>query len=183
MCSFFQDCLLIPFLTWPQHASPYSWDIQGQAHRDYVRGTVYIDTEHPQLARGWLTKVHCELRFWNIGQVFPLTQVTGAIYSIHLTQNVSEVIFALWNLQKWSCCNSNTNCCCLVAQTFLTLWDLMDCSQPDSSVHRGQTPVQAGILEWVAISISWGSSQPRDRTLISCISRQILHSWATREAQ
>ena len=37
----------------------------------------------------------------------------------------------------------------------------MDCSQPDSSVHG---TFQARTLEWVAISSSRGSSQPRDQT-------------------
>ena len=47
--------------------------------------------------------------------------------------------------------------CCSVAQSFLTLCDPMDYSPPDS-VHG---IFQAGILEWVAISYSRGSSQPR----------------------
>ena len=47
-----------------------------------------------------------------------------------------------------------------------TLFDPMDCSPPGSSVHGG---VQARILEWVAISFSRGSSQPRDQTRVSCI--------------
>ena len=34
------------------------------------------------------------------------------------------------------------------------------------------------ILEWVAVSSSKGSSQPRDRTHISCIDSQILYHWA-----
>ena len=38
----------------------------------------------------------------------------------------------------------------LVAQSCLTLCDSMDCSPPDSSVHR---ILQARILEWVAIPI------------------------------
>ena len=38
-----------------------------------------------------------------------------------------------------------------VAQLCLTLCDTMDCSPSDSPVHR---IVQAGILEWVAISYS-----------------------------
>ena len=45
----------------------------------------------------------------------------------------------------------------------------MDCSFPGSSVHG---ILQARILEWVAISFSRGSPQPRDRTCIfyvSCI--------------
>ena len=38
------------------------------------------------------------------------------------------------------------------------------------------------ILEWVAISSSRESSQPRDQTRISCIVMQIFYHWATREA-
>ena len=53
-----------------------------------------------------------------------------------------------------------------VLQSCLTLCDPMDCSLPDSSVHG---IFQARILEWVAISFSRGSSQPRDRTQVSCI--------------
>ena len=41
---------------------------------------------------------------------------------------------------------------------------------------------QARILEWIAISISRGSSWPRDRTHISFIGRWILYHWAIREA-
>ena len=52
----------------------------------------------------------------------------------------------------------------------------MDCSPPGFSVHRIS---QARILEWVAMSFSRGSSQPRDRICISCISRGILYHWAT----
>ena len=41
----------------------------------------------------------------------------------------------------------------------LTLCDPMDCSLQGSSVHG---ILQASILEWVTISFSRGSSQPRD---------------------
>ena len=54
---------------------------------------------------------------------------------------------------------------------------------PGSSVHGIS---QARILEWAAISYCSQSSQPRDRTCISCIScigRQILYPCATSEAQ
>ena len=47
-----------------------------------------------------------------------------------------------------------------------------DCSPPGFLVYR--IP-QARILEWVAISFSWGSSQPRDQTHISCIGRWVLY--------
>ena len=55
-------------------------------------------------------------------------------------------------------------------------------SPPGSSVHG---IFQARILEQVAISSSRGSSQPRDQTLISCVSctgRWILYHWVTWEA-
>ena len=56
---------------------------------------------------------------------------------------------------------------------------LPDSSPPSSSVHEIS---QSRMLEWVAISFSKGSSQRRDRIPISCIGRQILYPWATREA-
>ena len=51
------------------------------------------------------------------------------------------------------------------AQSYPILCDLMDCSPPGSSVHG---VLQAGILEWVAISYCRGSCRARDRTHISC---------------
>ena len=56
----------------------------------------------------------------------------------------------------------------LVVQCFPTLCDPMDCA-PDSFIHG---IFQARILEWVAITFSRGSSQPRDWTLVSCITRR-----------
>ena len=41
---------------------------------------------------------------------------------------------------------------------------------------------QARMLEWVAISFSRGSSQPRDWTLVSYIATRFFTDWATREA-
>ena len=37
--------------------------------------------------------------------------------------------------------------------------------------------------KWVAISFFWGSSQPRDRTWVSYIGRQILYHWAAWEGE
>ena len=55
----------------------------------------------------------------------------------------------------------------------------VDCSPPSSSVHG---ILQARILEWVAISFSRGSSQPRDRTQVSHIAGRCFNLCATREA-
>ena len=86
----------------------------------------------------------------------------------------------LWWVQLHIC---HIVCCwCVVAKSCLTLCNPMDCSPPGSSVHGIS---QAWILEWVAMSSLGDSSWPRDQTWVSCISclgRQILYHWATREA-
>ena len=46
-----------------------------------------------------------------------------------------------------------------IQEILLTQWDPMDCSPPDSSIHG---ILQARVLEWVAISFSRGSSQPKE---------------------
>ena len=48
--------------------------------------------------------------------------------------------------------------CSVVSDSF----DPMDCIPSGSSVHE---ILQARILEWIALPLSRGSSQPRDRTL------------------
>ena len=63
---------------------------------------------------------------------------------------------------------------CAWAQSWPTLCHTKDCSPPSSSVHR---IFEERILEWVAISSSRGSSQPRDQTCITPIGRQILYQW------
>ena len=52
----------------------------------------------------------------------------------------------------------------------------MDCSPQGSSVHG---ILQGRILEWVAISFSRESSQPRARTQVSCIAGRFFTIWAT----
>ena len=64
-----------------------------------------------------------------------------------------------------------------VAQSCPTLCNPMDCSLPGPSVHGS---FQAIVLEWIAISFSRGSSQPRDQTrtsYISCIGWRVLYHW------
>ena len=57
--------------------------------------------------------------------------------------------------------------CAESLQACPTLCDPVDCSPPGSSVHG---MLQARILDWVAISSSRGSSEPKNRTCISCVS-------------
>ena len=59
-----------------------------------------------------------------------------------------------------------------VAQSCLTL-----CNTMDYAVHG---TLQVGILEWLAIPFSRGSSQLRDWTQVSHIAGEFFTSWATR---
>ena len=67
-----------------------------------------------------------------------------------------------------------------VSQSCLTLCDPEDCRPLGSSIHG---IFQSRTLEWVAISFSRGSSQPRDLAQVSCIAGRVFTTWATREAR
>ena len=69
--------------------------------------------------------------------------------------------------------------CVLSLQLCLNLCNSMDYSPPGSSAHG---IIQAGILKWVAISFSRGSSWPRDRTQVSHIADKSFTDWASRQA-
>ena len=58
-------------------------------------------------------------------------------------------------------------CVYSVTQSCPTLSDPMDCSPPGSSVHG---ILQARVLQWGALPSFRGSSCPRDRTRVSCVS-------------
>ena len=77
----------------------------------------------------------------------------------------SCVSYISWVVLKWS------ESCSVMSNSLL----LVDCSLSGSSVHG------IIILQWVAISFSRGSSQPRDRTPVSCIVGRFFTVWATRE--
>ena len=64
----------------------------------------------------------------------------------------------------------------LVTQSCPILCDPMEYSPLASSVHG---TLQARILEWVAISFSRGSSQPRDWTTISHLAGRLFTDWTT----
>ena len=85
-------------------------------------------------------------------------------------------------LDLWNCVANGVIWALLVSevtQSCPTLCNPVDCSLPGSSLHG---ILQARILEWVAISFSRGSSQPRDRTRVSHIADRRFNCWATREA-
>ena len=69
--------------------------------------------------------------------------------------------------------------CAQLLQSCPALCDLMDCSLSVSSVHG---ILQTRILEWVAMPSSRGSSQLKDRNLVSCIAGRFFSHWAIWEA-
>ena len=85
----------------------------------------------------------------------------------------------IWNWKTLAPCydQSKFESESLVTQSCLTLCNPMDCKLPGFSIHR---IFQARVLEWVAISFSRGSSQPKDRTWVSHIVGRRFTVWATR---
>ena len=72
----------------------------------------------------------------------------------------------------WRPNTGQAHCCeSVVTQSCPTLCKPMDCSP------QGHEIISARILEWVAISFSRGSSQPRDQTQVSYIAGEFLTIW------
>ena len=91
---------------------------------------------------------------------------------------VKAIVFpvVMYGCESWTIKESWSE----VTQSCLTLCDPVDCSLPGSSVHG---IFQAIVLEWIAISFSRGSTQPRDWTRVSRIVDRLFTVWATREAR
>ena len=89
-------------------------------------------------------------------------QAKGLSYPMEQNFSLNHCFYLFWSLDL------RIYYCCSVAKSCPTFFDSLSCSLPGSSL-RGI--LQARILEWVAISFSRGSSQPRDWTLISYIGR------------
>ena len=80
---------------------------------------------------------------------------------------LTSVVWLVSTAHVVSWCVCVCVCVCLVAQSYLTLCNSMDCSPPDFPVHG---ILQERILEWVAMSSSRGPSRPSYWTHVSCIS-------------
>ena len=116
---------------------------------------------------------------WNFPYFIALGSLFSQSYRFHSlqTNSVTE------SVTSWSPLKTNKEArlversVCVHAQLCPILCDPMDCSPSSSSVHG---ILQARLLEWVAIPSSRGSSRPRDRTHISCVSctgRWVLYHW------
>ena len=104
----------------------------------------------------------------------------GVVFSFSfVSMHIFTFLFLLWSVGYLEVCCLASIKWSEVAWSCLTLCDPMGCSLPHS-VHG---IFQARVLEWVAISFSRGSSQPRDQTQVSCIVSRHFTVSATREVQ
>ena len=159
-----------------------AWDSSIKVSADYV------SAEAPLL--GWCLPFHCVLTWWKgihvqalwghfYKGISPFLRAPPS-YPNHLPKGLPpntitlRLSFEQMNLvSEWV-----SEWVIEAAQLCPTLCDPMDCSPPGSSVHG---ILQARILEWVTIPFSRGSSQPRNRTQVSCIGGRRCNLWATRE--
>ena len=152
------DAWFINLVVWPQFPNPSSevdkHSRLGRASRKTERcreaGNLFqtvLDHPHPEQT--------------------PLLSSAALHGAVRLRQNFPEIPWLVLLVLELALCPHGF--LCSHAQSLLscpTLCDPMDCSPPGSSVHG---IFQAGILEWVAISSSRGSSHPRGQTCVSCI--------------
>ena len=86
---------------------------------------------------------------------------------------LNDIQTATWRNFDYVCVHAQSLGC---VQLFATLWTVA-CQTPLSMKN-----FQARILEWIAISYSRGSSQPRVQNHVSCSGKQILDQCAIWEA-
>ena len=104
----------------------------------------------------------------------------------HIHSHSSQIIFPClqWVTSVWLSKFSLyllVMTCGMVCRSVMpaSLWPHGLYSSPSSSVYG---ILQARIPEWVAMPFSRGSSQPRDRTWVSCIAGRFFTVWATSKA-
>ena len=91
-----------------------------------------------------------------------------------LIQNIKIFYISTLTIYSTRCLKVEGRVKVLVAQSCLTPYDPVDCSQPGSSVPG---ILQARILEWVAMPSSRGSSWSRDQTQVSHTAGRLFTVW------
>ena len=150
------------------HSSTLAWKIPGTAEPGGL-----LSTESHRVGHDWRDLA---------ATAYPLTVASTKTHwqtnsaSIHFSSlmwklplSPSHLKGVFWVEMPWSEVKSLSHVWLSVTQ---------NCSLPGSSVHG---IFQARVLEWIAISFSRGSSQPRDRTQVSRIVDRRFNLWATRE--
>ena len=131
----------------------------------------------PKWRQRWVEKFE---KYWNQDKFTELRDKTLRWYQPPNLQFLLLLLEDSWFVCVCVCVCVGTCACTLghsvMSDYFATSYTI---APPCFSVHGIS---QARILEWVAISLSRGSSWPRDWTHISCVScsgRQIIYNWST----
>ena len=101
-----------------------------------------------------------------IEYLMPHSPETHQSFFFHFPQKAITLISSLCIFPEIPVVNTSPCKCAKSLQFCLTLCKPLDCSPLGSSVHG---ILQAGILEWVAIPFSRGSSRFRDQTQVSSV--------------
>ena len=119
---------------------------------------------------------------YSSGPTLPLP-CTHFCYELEVSSNFTKTLnsgnLSYFSLNINALLNKN-NIALFLNSMYVLKWKSLCHVQLFDTVHG---ILQARILEWVAFPFSRGSSQPRDRTQVSCITGRFLTSWATKEAQ
>ena len=189
------------------HSSVLAWRIPGMgepggllsmgSHRvghewhDLAAAAAAALNRHPGRSRGVTKRWHDNWWWWQQWDLLSFkclmaTYCAEYHYISILLYLVRQIFYTLCPFYSWGNWRPRTRqkpCVCMFScSVMFHSFDHMNCSPQGSAVHG---ILQERILEWVAISFSRGSSQPRDQSQVSWVSyidRQILYHWATWEA-
>ena len=128
-----------------------------------LRGEKACGTEPP--GGGWLQE-RMEMRTFSSKNSFKNFSYGNSLTVLRLGLSTFTDVACVQSLVGELKKEKRTSSVKLVALLCPTFCYPMDCSPPDTSVHR---ILQARILEWIAVPFSRGSSPPRDRTRVFCI--------------
>ena len=130
----------------------------------------------------WIVAIHIFLIYYSRFSPFlPSSPFPAFLVAANWISNTQEVSSSAQKCGNWKISVSSFSEVLLselLSPSCLTLCHPMDCSLPGSSVHG---IFQAIVLEWIAISFSRGSSQPRAQIQVSHIVDRCFTLWATRE--
>ena len=122
-----------------------------------------------RVLNGWSYRLFQNIRYYNY--ILPYTGI------LDLLDNFTHIWVPMWYMDRFLCALSQYSRRLFTSLLFGTPW-IVALQAPLS-----MGILQAKVLEWIAMSSSRVSSQPRDQIQLSYIAGRFFTSWAIREAQ